>query len=158
MKMNIHRIVNISVSVILVAAVLLTFSWFYVSGSELSFLKSLPTDCTASVTIWSLGGTNSNRNEYEADLSQDQLSQILELLQSSSFWRDPASAIIHHEQKTYTILINYESDGTAQYLSITSSGGYAVNISGSQEIPFENNFLRIRNKNWVSKLDAILAP
>ena len=81
----------------------------------------------------------------------------MNLLQSSSYWRDPASSISHHEKSTYTVFITYETDGTAQYISITISGGYAVLMNSSQDIPFENDFLRIRDKDWVAKLDAILA-
>lgn len=160
MKTKTRRIIKISVSVILVAASLLTFSWFYVSSSELSFLQDIPADCTAGVSIWSWSYDDSTevRNEYEADLTQNQLLQLLELLQSSSYWRIPTSSINHNEQTTYTVFITYEIDGTAQYLSITSSGGYAVNFSGSQEIPFENDFLRIRDQNWIAKLDAIFMP
>ncbi len=159
MNTKTRRIVNISVSIVLTAAFLLALSWFYVSGTELSFLQDIPADCTAAVSIWSWSFDNStpDRNEYEADLTQNQLLQILELLQSSSYWRDPSSVIYHNEKTTYTVFITYEIDGTAQCLSITSSGGYAVNFSGSQEIPFENDFLRIRDQNWIAKLDAIFA-
>ena len=159
MSTKTRRIINISISIVLVAAFLLTFSWFYVSGSELRFLQDIPADCAAAVSVWSwsFDGSTTDDNQYEADLTQNQLLQILELLQSSSYWRYPASSITHNERSTYTVLITYEIDGTAQYLSITSSGGYAVNINGSQAIPFKNGFLRIRDKDWIAKLDAILA-
>ena len=154
MRTKIRRIVNISVSVILAAAFVLTLSWFYVSGSELGFLQDIPADCTAGVSIWSWDEAVS---DYKADLTYEQLTQVLELLQSSSYWRIPASSITHNEQTTYTVFINYKIDGSAQYLTITSSGGYAVNIAGSQELPFKNHFLRIRDKDWVARLDAIFA-
>lgn len=159
MNTKTRRIINISISFILVTAFLLSFTWFYVSGSELSFLQDLPADCTASVSIWSwsFDGMTTDPDQYEAELTQDQLSRILELLQSSSYWRDPASSITHKEKSTYTIFITYDRDSSAQYLSITISGGYAVNMYSSQEIPFKNDFLRIRDKDWVAKLDAILA-
>lgn len=157
MRMTIHRIMSISVSVVLLAAIILTFSWFYVRGAELRFLQNIPADCKAAVSIWSWDETSADRNEYEAVLTIEQLSQIFDLLQSSSYWRDPTSSITHHEETTYTVFVTYESDGTAQYLSITFIGGYAVNISGSQKIPFENNFLRIRDKDWAAKLNAVFA-
>ena len=159
MNTKTRRILNISLSVVLAAAIILTFSWFFVRGTELRFLRDIPADCEATVSIWSwsFDGSSTDHNQYEADLTQAQLSQLLDLLQSSSYWRDPASSISHHENSTYTVFITYEIDGTAQYLSITISGGYAINIYGSQDIPFKNNFLRIRDKDWVAKLDAILA-
>ena len=157
MNTKTRRIINISFSVILMAAFILTFSWFYVRGAELRFLQDIPADCEATVSIWTWDGTSADDNNYEFALTGEQLSQIFNLLQSSSYWRDPASSITHHEQTTYTVFITYEIDGNAQYLSITSSGGYAVLMNSSQDIPFENDFLRIRDKDWVAKLDAILA-
>ena len=157
MNMKTRRIINISFSVILMAAFILTFSWFYVRGAELRFLQDIPADCEATVSIWTWDGTSADGNNYEFALTREQLSQIFDLLQSSSYWRDPASSITHHEQTTYTVFITYEIDGTTQYLSITSSGGYAVLMNSSQNITFENDFLRIRDKDWVAKLDAILA-
>ncbi len=159
MSTKTRRIISISVSVILVAAIILTFSWFYVRGAELRFLQEIPAgrEATVSIWSWSFDGMTTDHNQYEADLTQDQLSQVLNLMQSSSYWRDPASSITHNEKSTYTIFITYDSDSTAQYLSITSSGGYAVLMNSSQDIPFENDFLRIRDKDWVAKLDAILA-
>ena len=157
MNTKTRRIINISFSVILMAAFILTFSWFYVRGAELRFLQDIPADCEATVSIWTWDGTSADGNNYEFALTGEQLSQIFNLLQSSSYWRDPASSITHHEQTTYTVFITYEIDGNAQYLSITSSGGYAVLMNSSQDIPFENDFLRIRDKDWVAKLDAILA-
>ena len=157
MRTKTRRIINISFSVILMAAFILTFSWFYVRGAKLRFLQDIPADREATVSIWTWDGTSADGNEYESALTQEQLSQIFNLLQSSSYWRDPASSITHHEKTTYTVFVTYERDGTAQYLSITSSGGYAVLINSSQDIPFENDFLRIRDKDWVAKLDAILA-
>ena len=157
MNTKTRRIINISFSVILMAAFILTFSWFYVRGAELRFLQDIPADCEATVSIWTWDGTSADGNNYEFALTREQLSQIFDLLQSSSYWRDPASSITHHEQTTYTVFITYEIDGNAQYLSITSSGGYAVLMNSSQDIPFENDFLRIRDKDWFAKLDAILA-
>lgn len=151
-----RRIIKICVSVILVAASLLTLSWFYVSGSELRFLQDIPADCTAGVSIWSWDEAVS---DYKADLTYEQLTQLLELLQSSSYWRIPTSSISYNGHKTiYTVFITYKIDGVAQYLSITSTGDYAVNIDGSQEFPFKNDFLRLRDPNWTSKLDAIFMP
>ena len=145
MNTKTRRIINISFSVILMAAFILTFSWFYVRGAELRFLQDIPADCEATVSIWTWDGTSADGNNYEFALTREQLSQIFDLLQSSSYWRDPASSITHHEQTTYTVFITYEIDGNAQYLSITSSGGYAVLMNSSQDIPFENDFLRIRD-------------
>lgn len=155
-----RRIITISVSIILIVAFLLTFSWFYVRGAELRFLQDIPADCDAGVSIWtwSFDEEATGQNEYKADLTQDQLSQVLELLQDSSYWRIPASTITYNDPTTYTVFITYKIDGTAQYISITSSGGYAINIHSSQENPFENNFLRIRDEDWVKKLDAIFLP
>lgn len=157
MNTKTRRVINISVSVVLLAAVILTCSWFYVSGAELRFLEDIPADCEATVSIWSWDGTSTDGNEYESALTQEQLSQIFNLLQSSSYWRDPATSISHKEKSTYTIFITYDSDSSAQYLSITISGGYAVLMGSSQKIPFNNDFLRIRDKNWVATLEAILA-
>ena len=154
MSTKTRRITNISFCVILMAAFIVTFSWFYVDGSELRFLQNLPDNCVATVSIWSWDETTEDRS---VTLTQGQLTQILELFQSSSYWRDPSSVIYHDEKTTYDIFITYKSNSTAQCLSITSSGGYAINISGSQELPFDNDFLRIRDKEWVAKLDAILA-
>ena len=154
MRTKIRRIIKISVSVVLIVAFLLTFHWFYVSGSELRFLQDIPTDCTAGVSIWSWDEADS---DYKSDLTYEQLTQVLELLQSSSYWRIPAPSITHNEQTTYTVFINYEIDGSAQYLSITSCGGYAVKILGSLDNPFARDFLRIRDKDWVARLDAIFA-
>lgn len=151
-----RRIIKISVSVILVAASLLTLSWFYVSGTELRFLQDIPADCSAGVSIWSWDEAVS---DYKADLTYEQLTQLLELLQSSSYWRIPTSSISYNGHKTiYTVFITYKIDGIAQYLSITSTGDYAVNIDGSQDIPLAHDFLLIRDKDWITKLDAIFAP
>ena len=151
-----RRIIKICVSVILVAASLLTLSWFYVSGSELRFLQDIPADCTAGVSIWSWDEAVS---DYKADLTYEQLTQLLELLQSSSYWRIPTPSISYSGHKTiYTVFITYKIDGIAQYLTITSTGDYAVNIDSSQEFPFKYDFLRLRDKDWVAKLNAILSP
>ena len=155
MRAKIRRIVNISVPAVLITAFLLTLSWFYISGSELRFLQDIPADCDAGVSIWSWNEADS---DYKSDLTYEQLTQVLELLQSSSYWRIPASSITHNEQTFYNVFITYKVDGIAQYLTITSSGDYAVNIYGSQELPFDNCFLRLRDKDWIAKLDAILMP
>ena len=66
-----RRIISISVSVILLVAFLLTFSWFYVSGSELGFLQNLPADCSSTVSIWSwsFDGMTTDHNQYESELT-----------------------------------------------------------------------------------------
>ena len=150
MRTKIRRIIKISVSVVLIVAFLLTFHWFYVSGSELRFLQDIPADCTAGVSIWSWDEADS---DYQSDLTYEQLTQVLELLQSSSYWRIPASSITHNEQTTYTVFINYKIDGSAQYLTITSSGGYAVNMPDPRSFPSKTIFFgsgtKIGSPGWM---------
>lgn len=152
MGSNAKRIIMIVAVFLVLAAGLLAWNWFHVGGRELDFLDALPEDCKAVVTVqdW-------DQTLPEQELSKEQIRQLLDLLQGTAYWRNTSASITGNWDKNYHIFITFTIDSVPGYLSIISSGDYAIMLKSSLDIPFTNDFLHIRNKQWLAELNAILA-
>jgi hypothetical protein len=153
--MKTKRIINISVAALLVIVLLWTLCWFYVRGATLRVLKAIPSDCEITVTAMYWDGTTDNREEFV--LSQEQATALLELLQSTNYWRDLSTTIMHNEPVTYEIFCLFDLDSQQEMVHISCAGGYAIAINSSVDKWDEDGFLRIINKTFLSQLESIFA-
>ena len=153
--MKTRRIINISVAALLVIALLWALCWFYVRGATLRVLKAIPSDCEITVTAMYWDGTTDNREEFV--LSQEQATALLELLQSTDYWRDLSTTITHNEPVTYEIFCVFDLDSQQEMVHISCLGGYALHINSSTDKWNGKGFLRIINKTFLSQLESIFA-
>lgn len=149
------RIVNVSIAALLVIALLGALCWFYVSGAKLRVLKAIPSDCDITVTATYWDGTPDNREEFV--LSQGQTMALLELLQSTDYWRDLSSTITHNESVSYEIFCVFDLDSQQEMVHISCAGGYAIAINSSVDKWDEKGFLLVMNETFLSQLESIFA-
>ena len=153
--MKTKRIINISVAALLVIALLWALCWFYVSGATLRVLKAIPSNCEITVTATYWDGTPDNQEEFV--LSQDQTIALLELLQSTDYWRDLSTTITHNEPVSYEIFCVFDLDSQQEMVHISCAGGYAIAINSSVDKWDERGFLLVMNKTFLSQLESIFA-
>ena len=153
--MKTKRIINISVAALLVIALLGALCWFYVSGAKLHVLKAIPSDCEITVTATYWDGTPDNREEFV--LSQGQTMALLELLQSTDYWRDLSSTITYNEPVSYEIFCVFDLDSQQEMVHISCAGGYAIAINSSVDKWDEKGFLLVMNETFLSQLESIFA-
>ena len=153
--MKTKRIITISIAVLLVIALLWALCWFYVRGAGLHVLKAIPSDCEITVTATYWDGTPDNSKEFV--LSQDQTMALLELLQSTDYWRDLSSTITHNEPVSYEIFCVFDLDSQQEVVHISCAGGYAIAINSSVDKWDEKGFLLVMNETFLSQLESIFA-
>ena len=153
--MKTKRIINISVAALLVIVLLWTLCWFYVSGATLRVLKAIPSDCEITVTAMYWDGTPDNQEEFV--LSQDQTIALLELLQSTDYWRDLSTTITYNEPVSYEIFCVFDLDSQQEMVHISCAGGYAIAINSSVDKWDEKGFLLVMNETFLSQLESIFA-
>ena len=153
--MQTKHIINISIAVLLVIVLLWALCWFYVSGAELRVLKAIPSNCEITVTATYWDGTSDNREEFV--LSQDQTIALLELLQSTDYWRDLSSTITYNEPVSYEIFCVFDLDAQQEMVHISCAGGYAIAINSSIDQWDEKGFLLVTNETFLSQLESIFA-
>lgn len=146
------RLIGLAVIALLLAAGICIFSWFHVRGTELKLPKNLSEDCTVSVIKMDALSEN-----QEIFLDKGQLSQLLELIQGTSYWRIPSDSISHREPWTYDVFITFDDGTGAQYIHIMIFGDYAIRlISSLDSMPIEG-FFRIIDSDWLMEMEAIMA-
>ncbi len=144
------RVIGLAVVALLLAAGICIFSWFHVRGTELKLPKNLPEDCTVSVIKDPL------HEKREVVLDKGQLSQLLELIQGSSYWRIPSDSISYNEPWAYDVLISFDDGTGAQYIYIFIAGDYAIQLISSLDSMPNQGFLRIINSDWFMEMEAIM--
>ena len=158
MSIQTRRRISLICSVVLLTALLFLLSWFLIRGAELHFLKEFPTDCDIVCTKETC---NLGTGEYESEefsISPEQLTEVLTLLRKNTYWRIPSSTITHDEDVSYYIYCKFSQDTRQEYLIISFIGNYAISITSSVEDFNHTGFLRILNKGFFPKLEAILTP
>ena len=144
------RLIGLAVVALLLTAGICVFSWFHVRGTELKLPKNLPEDCTVSVIKDPL------HEKREVVLDKGQLSQLLELIQGSSYWRIPSDSISYNEPWAYDVLISFDDGTGAQYIYIFIAGDYAIQLISSLDSMPNQGFLRIINSDWFMEMEAIM--
>lgn len=144
------RLIGLAVVALLLTAGICVFSWFHVRGAELKLPKDLPEDCTVSVIKDPL------YEKREIFLDKGQLSQLLELIQGTSYWRIPSDSISYSEPWTYDILITFDDGTGAQYISVFVAGDYAIQLTSSLDSMPKEGFFRIMNSDWLMEMEAIM--
>lgn len=145
------RLIGLAVVALLLAAGICIFSWFHVRGAELKLPKDLPEDCTVSVIKDPL------HEEREIFLDKGQLSQLLELIQGTSYWRIPSDSISYNEPWAYDVLISFDDGTGVQTIYIFIAGDYAIQLISSLDSMPNQGFLRIINTDWLMEMEAIMA-
>ena len=153
--MKTKRIINISVAALLVIVLLWALCWFYVRGATLRVLNAIPSDCKITVAAMYWDGTTDNREEFV--LSQEQATALLELLQSTNYWRNPSATITYNEPVSYEIFCVFDLDSQQEMVHISCAGGYAIAINSSVDKWDERGFLLVMNKTFLSQLETIFA-
>lgn len=145
------RLIGLAVVALLLAAGICIFSWFHVRGTELKLPKDLPEDCTVSVIKDPL------HEKREVFLDKGQLSQLLELIQDTSYWRIPSDGISYREPWVYDVLISFDDGTGVQTIYIFIAGDYAIQLISSLDSMPNQGFLRIINSDWLMEMEAIMA-
>ena len=158
---GILKIVCLAVCAIALLLLVLMLSWFYVRGAEFRFLEELPGDCKVTVSKQILtGGTEEpvQSEEEEITLTREQLDGVLTLLKKNAYWRMLKRTISFKDDTLYNIFFEFSRDSHEEYLIVTFVGGYAVAADSSVAEYATNGFLRTLNKDFLSKLEAIIQP
>lgn len=150
MRLSVKTVIFICLACLLLVVGILQWSWFHVDGSELALPAVLPEDCTGQVTVQTW-----DHQRHDADMTPQQIHQLLQLVQDSSYWRETSDTISGHWANTYFISLNYTQDGARQYVFFQICGDTAMLISGTSVFP--KGYLMIRNDQWQETLDSIFS-
>ncbi len=140
---------------IIILIIGLVYSFFHIDGREIKNIKKLSSDCRVSVRVNDTYG-HDNLQEYE--LNANQIDDLKNLLMNNSYKRRVSSTIIGQlPEKEYSILADWDKDGTPQVLLY-------IKIIGNEYINFNDqyNFFRskiyhkIKNHSFEKELISIL--
>ncbi len=146
------RVIGLAVVALLLAAGICIFSWFHVRGTELKLPKDLPEDCT--VTVIKMDPLS---EEQEVFLDKGQLSQLLELIQGTSYWRIPSDSISYNEPWVYDVFITFDDGTGEQYIYVMIFGDHAIRLISSLDSMPNQGYFRIINSDWLMEMEAIMA-
>lgn len=144
-KWNVRRMI---LPLVLIAAAVLIWNWFYVGGSEIPLVDKIHTGCTVTVESYEHMKWE-ERVTYT--LGADQILVLRDLLMSTSFIRDPAKIKYGFDEDRYDIRIDFNN--RQEFLLISAAGDDFITVTGVDL----DGFLNIHNKEWRSTLQAILA-
>ena len=150
MRKKTKVILALTVTLFLLIAAVLQWSWFHVAGSELAFLDTVPANCTGLVTVQ----TWDNR-QWEQEMTNAQIAQLLDLLKNASYWRETEVLVTGNWSATYFITLNFNANDQHQYLFFQICGDTAMFIQGSDNMDIPKGYLMIRSDGWQETLDAI---
>jgi hypothetical protein len=143
-------ILALAISLPLLIAAVLQWSWFHVDGSELTFLDTVSGDCTGLVTVQ----TWDNR-QWEQEMTDVQIAQLLDLLKNGTYWRETENLVSGNWSATYFISLNFTVNDQHQYLSFQICGDTTMLIHGSNNMDIPKGYLMIRSDGWQETLDTI---
>ena len=141
--------------VIIVVVAGLIYSFFHIDGREIKNIKKLSPDCRVSVIVNDTYG-HENRQEYA--LNAEQIEDLKNLLMNNSYKRRLSSTIIGQlPEKDYSILADWDNDGTPQVLLYIKIIGNEY-ITFSQQFNFfkHNIYHKIKNLDFEKELISIL--
>jgi len=141
--------------VIIVVVAGLIYSFFHIDGREIKNIKKLSPDCRVSVIVNDTYG-NENRQEYE--LNAKQIEGLKNLLMNNSYKRRLSPTIIGQlPEKDYSILADWDNDGTPQVLLyIKIIGNEYINFSRQFNFFKNNIYHKIKNPDFEKELISIL--
>ena len=133
----------------------LIYSFFHIDGREIENIKKLSSDCRVSVIA---GETYGNDNTQEYELNDKQIEALKNLLMNNSYKRRLSSTIIGQlPEKDYTILADWDKDGTTQMLLyIRIIGNKYINFSQQFNFFKNNVYHKIENPDFEKELISIL--
>lgn len=133
--------------IVILAAIIFTYSFFHIDGREIKFLDKLPEAETVHVIIMNDG----SNEEAEFDLSRKQIEKLKNLIEQNSYTRRISSTIIGVlPEKRYTFLANWDDNGQ-KHLYISLLGGEYINVLGE----FGGHYHKIKNPDFEKELNAI---
>lgn len=140
---------------IIVLIVGLVYSFFHIDGREIKNIKKLSSDCRVSVIA---GETYGNDNRHEYELNAKQIEGLKNLLMNNSYKRRLSPTIIGQlPEKDYTILADWDKDGTPQVLLyIKIIGNEYINFSQQFNFFNHNIYHKIKNPDFEKELISIL--
>ena len=140
-------------SIILIVG--LIYSFFQINGREIKNIKKLSSDCRVSVIVNDTYG-HDNRQEYE--LNANQIEALKKLLMNNSYKRRLSSTIIGHlPEKEYSILADWDKDGTPQVLLyIKIIGNEYINFNEQYNFFTNKIYHKIKNPDFEKELISIL--
>lgn len=141
--------------VIIVVVAYLIYSFYHIDGREIKNINNLSSDCRVSVVVEKTYGDD-NRQEYE--LNPEQIESLKNLLMNNSYKRRLFSTIIGQlPEKDYTILADWDKDGTPQVLLyIRIIGNEYINFSRQFNFFNHNIYHKIKNPDFEKELISIL--
>ena len=133
----------------------LIYSFFSIDGREIKNIEKLSSDCRVSVVVNDTYG-HENRQEYE--LNGKQIEALKKLLMNNSYKRRLSSTIIGQlPKKDYTILADWDDDGTPQMLLyIKIIGNEYINFSQQFNFFKHNIYHKIKNPDFEKELIYVL--
>ena len=144
-KWNVRRML---LPLILIAAAVILWNWFYVDGGEIELVEEIDRGCTGILISSPLLGWE-ERTEYE--LLQNQMPQVKALLMSTSYTRVLSNTVYGFDPDLYDIRIDF-NDGQ-RFLSIHILGDDYISVVGQ----FGGKHLKINNQEaWKAALEDLL--
>ena len=147
--MDRRKIIRWGVRIILILGILAIVNFFHVAGWEIRSVSAISAASTATVTLYP---HMEQENRTTITLNEDQILALKELIQTSTFIRDP-SVIIRWNQPDilyYDILIDFGESPDPLFLHAT--GGHHLTIPDQ----FDSDFLRILSPDWEEELTSII--
>ena len=136
---------------------ILLVSWFLVRGAEFRLMKELPAEVEIDCHKMNWNPAAGETETEEIHLTREQLTEVLNLVRKNAYWRVLGNTIYHHENVNYDIICTFTQDSRTEHLMISVIGNYAVVVANSTEDTADKGFLRILDKDFLEKLEAILA-
>ena len=134
--------------IIILAVIVLTYSFFHIDGREIKFVDKLSEAKTVTVIVMN----EKNDEKVEYDLNAEQKEQLKKLIESNSYTRRISSTIVGVlPDKRYTIFANWDDNGQ-KHLHINLIGGEYIQILGE----FGSRYHKIKNPNFEKELISII--
>lgn len=140
-----NRLITLSVFLLILLAI---YDLFHVSGRDIDLIAEMNESCTVTVDTYE----HMKWEERETKtLNGEQITALKELILETDFTRDFSSMRRFYDQDQYDIRIDF-NNGT-DFVSISCTGGEYLTVTNQ----FDGGFLTIKNPNWKTALEAILA-
>ena len=143
MKKSLKLIIG---TVIAIIFCLIIYSYFNVSGDEITGVPNITT--SSNIVIEKSYQGDTKEQEYVLDANQIKMLKILIL--QTDFTRNLSTTVRFNDKDMYSIVINDNEAGV--WLTIHCIGNEWISIANQ----FNGKHLKINNPNWKSTLEEIL--
>lgn len=133
-------------TVIIILFCLMIYSYFNVSGDEITGVSDITTSSDVVIRKSYQDGTN----EQEYVLNANQIEMLKTLILQSDFTRNLSTMVSFNDKDMYVIIIN--DNKASVWLTIDCIGNEWISIANQ----FNGKHLKINNPNWKNTLDEII--